>query len=146
MAKTLYERDFYAWTIQTVQALRAKAFNKVDIEHLTEELESMGASQKHALKSRLRVLLMHLLKWQYQPSYRSRSWENTIIAQRDDLKDLIQDNPSLKSKIDETLPKSYKLALLDFENETGIDPKKAEVPEVCRYGFDQVLDDAFYPE
>lgn len=73
MANTLYEKDFYAWTIETAKALKEKAFNKVDIEHLIEELDDMGASQRNELESRLGVLLAHLLKWQFQPSHRGKS-------------------------------------------------------------------------
>ena len=143
--KDLYEKDFYAWTQETANALRKQAFNQIDLEHLIEEIESVGASQKSALKNRLRVLLMHLLKWQYQPSHRGRSWSNTIFAQRDDLKDLLTDNPSLKSKVDEILPKSYRLALLDFDTETGISPKQVGIPNNCPYTLEQILDDEFFP-
>ncbi|WP_119327589.1 DUF29 domain-containing protein [Cysteiniphilum halobium] len=85
MANTLYDRDFYAWTLQTVKALRKKAFDKVDIEHLVEEVESMGKSDFRELKSRLIVLIAHLLKWEYQESQRSTGLQGTIRKQRNSI-------------------------------------------------------------
>jgi hypothetical protein len=73
MTSTLYEKDFYAWTMQTVKTLRERAFDNLDIEHLAEEVESMGKSDFRELKNRLIVLIAHLLKWEYQESQRSSS-------------------------------------------------------------------------
>jgi hypothetical protein len=69
-----YNKDFYAWLMKNADLLRQHKFNEVDIEHVAEELESMGKSEKRELTSRLTVLLAHLLKWKFQPALRSRSW------------------------------------------------------------------------
>jgi hypothetical protein len=75
---TLYEQDFFAWTLQNAQLLRKGNLSEVDILHITKELDSMGKHDKRALLSHLTVSLMCLLKWQFQASFRSKSWELTI--------------------------------------------------------------------
>ena len=143
MANTLYEKDFYAWTIETAKALKEKAFNKVDIEHLIEELDDMGASQRNELESRLGVLLAHLLKWQFQPSHRGKSLELTIKEQRRKISRRLNKTPSLKSKVDELLEDAYGDALLMAQKETGLD--EGVFPKICPYSLNQILDESHYP-
>ena len=100
----LYEKDFLAWIEDQAQALRTRKANSLDWDNILEELESMGRSEKNALRSHLRVLLMHLIKWQWQPQKQSKSWATTIRNQRLDLKYLLKDSPSLKRLIPEMLP------------------------------------------
>jgi len=142
-ATNLYDKDFYAWTQETLQALRAKDTKRLDFEHLAEEIEDMGAKEKSALGSRLRVLLMHLLKWEYQPSHRSKSWEITIDQQRDHLKDLLDFNPSLKPKVSGFLALAYTRAKRDFHKETGI--VQTTLPENCPYTLADILSTEYYP-
>ena len=78
----LYDKDFYQWTLYNAELLRQGKITEIDIQNIAEELESMGKSQKRELISRLAVLIMHLLKWQYQPEKRSHSWIETINEQR----------------------------------------------------------------
>lgn len=92
-----YDRDFYRWMQHTAELLRQGRLSDVDAPNLAEEVESMGNTQKHALVSHLAVLLMHLLKWKYQPGKRTPSWETTILVQRDEVVDLLEDSPSLKN-------------------------------------------------
>ena len=139
-----YEEDFYGWVTGNIGFLKQKRFGEMDIEHLIEELEDMGNNKKHALISRLAQLIFHLLKWQYQPDFRGRSWEGSIKMQRMELEELLQDSPSLKSKVEEGFPVSYKKAILMIQKETPIDLKL--LPQKCPYTFDQCLDDEFYPE
>ncbi|GGG05759.1 MULTISPECIES: DUF29 domain-containing protein [Cysteiniphilum] len=145
MANTLYDRDFYAWTMQTVKALREKAFDKVDIEHLVEEVESMGKSDFRELKSRLIVLIAHLLKWEYQESQRSTSWQGTIREQRNSIEDVLEDSPSLYRLLEGlmTEDKLYARAVNLTALETGI-AKKA-FPEHCPYTVAQLLNHDFLP-
>ena len=91
-----YEKDFYAWTQEQANLIRQGKFNEIDTLHIIDEIESMGRSEKRALKSRLAVLLMHLLKWQYQPTFRGVSWTITIRNQRWEIAELLEDNPSLQ--------------------------------------------------
>jgi len=92
----LYDSDFYQWTQENAQLLKAGRFLEADIENIVEELESMGRSERRAFISRLAVLIAHLMKWEYQPKIRSKSWQYTIRAQRSQVRDLLKDNPSFK--------------------------------------------------
>lgn len=93
----LYERDFYLWVTDTVAKLEAREFDKLDLENLIEEIDALGRRDRRELKSRLRVLLSHLLKRCYVPSPEDfRGWELTIREQRTELQDLLEQSPSLK--------------------------------------------------
>ena len=144
MSNSLYDRDFYAWANEQAALLRAGRLAEADLENIAEEIESMGRSEKRELVSRLRVLLMHLLKWRHQPMLRSKSWSNTIAAQRDDIVDHLADNPSLKDKLPEVLTSAYRKAILDAAAETGID--SSTFPSTCPWTYDQIMDAAFWPE
>jgi hypothetical protein len=94
--QNLYERDFYAWTQQQAQLLRERAWEKLDLPHLIEEMESLGRQQRQELRNRLGVLVGHLLKWEYQPQARSVSWLLTLQVQRQEVLDLLEESPSLR--------------------------------------------------
>ena len=79
---TLYDRDFYAWSREQAELLRAGELGRADLEHIAEEIESMGKTEKRELVSRLTVLLLHLLKWRFQPELRSANWRLTVEEQR----------------------------------------------------------------
>ena len=102
-----YEQDFYAWTFHNASLLREGKFSEIDIENIAEELESMGRRDKRVLESRLSVLLMHLLKWQFQPMRRSNSWKLTIKKQRLSILRLLKESPRLKYNIAEVLEEAY---------------------------------------
>ncbi|MBF0336248.1 MAG: DUF29 domain-containing protein [Nitrospirae bacterium] len=143
-AHDLYEVDFYQWAFHNADLLRQGRFTEIDLENIVEELEGMARNNKRELLSRLKVLIMHLLKWQYQPKRRSRSWRETINNQRKDIKLLLEDSPSLKYKIEVIIAKGFIEAKRTFEDETGISAK--ELPETCQYTFDQLMDYSFRPE
>ncbi len=137
-----YENDFYAWTQDQSRLLRTGQLQKIDIQNLAEEIDDMGRAEKRELESRLEVLLMHLLKWQYQPSKRSRSWQLTIKEQRLRLQRHLKQNPSLKAALPEVFADVYQLAVVSAEQETGLDI----FPEVCPYENAQIFDNAFLPD
>lgn len=139
-----HEKDIYGWTLHTAQLLREKKMNEVDFDGIIEELEEMGISNKHAFKNRLAQLIFHLLKWQYQPDFRGRSWQGSIEEQRIRLNDLLEDNPSLKPLIEDSIKKAYKLSFSFIKKETPLDLKL--LPDQCPYSFEQIMDDGFYPE
>ncbi|MEH2299858.1 MAG: DUF29 domain-containing protein [Nostoc sp.] len=118
--KNLYEQDFYLWTQTIAQQLKENNFHEIDIPNLIEEIESMGRSEKRELKNRLIVLLMHLLKWQYQPEKRSESWRSTISKQRICIETLLEDSPSLQPLLTEVFEDCYQKARLRASDETGI--------------------------
>jgi rRNA-processing protein FCF1 len=139
----LYETDFVAWTEQTVQLIRDEQFGQVDWDAVIEEIESLGRSDRRELKSRLEVLLQHLLKWEYQSSLQSGSWRNTIDEQRNRITDLLQESPSLKSYPEEVLTQCYHRELKAASNETEL---AIDVfPVECPYSVAQVLDAEFLP-
>jgi len=136
-----YNLDFYAWTQEQAKLLRNQEFQNLDWENIAEELEGMGRSEKRELGSRLEVLIMHLLKWQFQPALRSRSWELTIKEQRLRLEKLLAENPSLKSSLAEVMENVYPLASLSAERETGL----SAFPETCPYSLPEILAADFFP-
>ena len=139
-----HDEDFYGWAMAEASLLRQHKWDELDIEHLAEELESMGASEKREIRSRMKQLMKHLLKWKYQPDLQCRSWKNSIRNQRLELEDVIKDNPSLKPSLNENMKEVYMRALTDAAEETGI--YKENFPTECPYTFDQIMDDQFYPQ
>jgi Domain of unknown function DUF29 len=119
-SNSLYDRDFHLWLETTADLLRQKKFDRLDLGHLIEEIEAMGRSEKRELYNRLIVLLMHLLKWEYQPSHRSNSWLATINEQRRQIVKLLADSPSLKNYFQESFQECYQIARKDASKETGL--------------------------
>lgn len=144
MDSNLYERDFYAWANEQAALLRAGKLDRADIANIAEEIESMGRSEKRELVNRLVVLMLHLLKWRYQPGLRGNSWRLTVEEQRIRLAEHISDNPSLKAHLGEAQSTAYRLALIETERETGL--SRRQFPESCPWTFQQMLDDNFWPE
>ena len=140
----LYEQDFYAWTQTTAGLIRAGKWRDLDPEALAEEVESLGKSQHRELGSRLDVLVLHLLKWGYQPRERSGSWRSTIRTQRRELRRLLQQNPSLRPLVPGAVTDGYPDARLDAGDETGL--PLATLPATCPWTPEQVLDADFWPE
>ena len=138
-----HDEDFYAWTQSTADLLRHKNYNQVDFQHIIEELESLGASERRELISRFAQLIFHLLKWEHQKHLRSRSWECSIKEQRLKLSFLFEQNPSLTAKAKEFMPKGYKQALSLIGKETPIDYNL--LPATCPYTLEQLQDDEYYP-
>ena len=143
-ARDLYDRDFFEWTRSNAALLRAGQLDQADLEHIAEEIEDMGKSQRRALESRLEVLLAHLLKWQFQPGGRGSSWESSIRIQRSKIEKLFRQMPSLGNALSEDLPDAYRTAVLAAVGETGL--PKSSFPETCPFTIDQILDEEFFPE
>lgn len=143
MESNLYETDFYAWTVQQTEFLRQGYFGKLDIANLIEEIESLGKQQRQELRNRLTVLIGHLLKWDYQPEKRSKSWFITIRNQRREIQTLLKENPSLKPFIPEALELSFLSGLDLAVAETTL--RDQDLPSKCPYSFAQLLDPTFPP-
>lgn len=139
----LYEQDFYAWANEQAALLRSGQLNLADIDHIAEEIESMGKTEKRELMSRLKVLLMHLLKWRYQPGLRGNSWRLTIKEQRREVAHHLKDNPSLKARLSETMADAYEIAVIEAERETGL-PEET-FPTTCPWSFAEITDETFWP-
>lgn len=135
----LYDRDFYAWTTEQAELLRAGRAAELDWSNIAEEIESVGNSLQDQLTSRLGVLLAHLLKWQFQPERRGNSWRLTIAEQRRRIDRLLRKNPSLKHDLAEALSEAYGDALLMAERETGL-PADTFPSNPGWYTFEQAME------
>jgi hypothetical protein len=141
LSNDLYEIDFYAWTQEQSALLSRGQWQSLDIENLVEEIESLGKQQKQELRNRLGVLIGHLLKWEFQPELRGKSWRSTIIEQRDRITLHLKDNPSLKSYLNEAVIEAYRLSLSLVVRETPLD--YPDLPSDCPYAIAQILDPQF---
>ncbi len=146
LEKTIYEQDFQAWALENAALLRQGRLADIDVLHIAEELESMGASERRELQSRLRMLVRHLLKYQYQPERRGKSWLLTIGHQRDAIEILLKQSPSLRPLLDdaEEMADIYTKAVRDAVIETELD--RHLFPVRCPYAIDQLLDGDFLPD
>lgn len=141
-ALSLYETDFYAWTQAQAALLRNHQWKQLDLQNLIEEIESLGKQQRQELRSRLSVLIGHLLKWEYQPQRRSRSWLATIRIQRLDISELLEENPTcLKPYLEEALQKAYLKNVVLAVGETDL--PDSTFPAECPYSLIEILGDAF---
>jgi hypothetical protein len=140
----LYDQDFYAWSNQQAALLRAGDLQQADIEHIAEEIETMGRTEKRELISRLTVLVLHLLDWRFQPANRGASWEASVRVQRNRLVDHLDDNPSLKPLTPNAMTVAYRDAVLEAVAETGL--PRATFPETCPWSYEQAIDAGFWPE
>lgn len=132
-----YEEDFYLWANEQAERLRRGEWSRLDALNLAEEIEDLGREVYNELESRLRIILLHLLKWDHQPERRSRSWTSTIKVQRLDAEKLIEKHPSLKPRIPEAIHDAYRLARIEAIGETGLD--EDAFPEECPYSFDEIM-------
>ena len=141
MQSNLYETDFYAWTLEQSKLLKAGDLKNLDIVNLVEEVESLGKQQRQELRNRLGVLIGHLLKWNYQPEERSKSWRVTIREQRREILRHLQENPSLKPYLPEAIAHAYESGLDLVVRETPLD--YPDLPEDCPYTINQLFDPDF---
>lgn len=147
---SLYDSDYLAWAEGQAEALRRLAERhpglaaELDVAHLLEELEYMAGAPKTEIVSRLRLLLAHLAKWRWQPGLRSRSWSNSVAEQRDQIEGLLEDNPSLKSRLPEAMAKAWPRTRKLAHRETGL--PLDTFPEACPFTLEQALDESFLPD
>lgn len=141
MEEKLYETDFYAWTLEQSQLLKDGDLKKLDIINLVEEIESLGKQQRQELKHRLGILIGHILKWEYQPEKRSKSWRVTIRSQRREIEILLLDNPSLKPYLQEAIARAYNAGLDLVVLETPLDYQ--DLPKECIYTIEQLFNPDF---
>ena len=133
--KNLYEQDYSQWAETMADLIESGNFTRLDIENLVEEVRDLSKRERDRLLSSLRLILHHLLKWDYQRHKRSRSWQNTIGRERDNIGLYLEDSPSLVRYLDaESLEKIYRLARADAIRETGLD-----LPNICPYDIKAVL-------
>jgi hypothetical protein len=139
-----YEEDFYGWTIEQSRLLRSGQLSAIDAANIAEEIESMGRSDRRELKSRLVVLVAHLLKWRHQPGGRLRSWSATIDEQRLQIEGILGESPSLRPNVGAMLFEAHAIARARAIAETGLADEA--FPEACPFTADQALSRTFLPD
>lgn len=133
--KILYESDFLLWTQDTIDKLKAKDFDHVDLENLIEEIESLGKSDKKEIRSRLTTLLEHLLKRIYVGMPQEfNGWERTIRNQRTGIELALIDSPSLRTMWDSAFDIAFRLALREVKKEYAKQGYK--IPDTWQFGRD----------
>ena len=140
----IYEQDFYLWTQEQVALLREGKWQERDGEHLRQEIEDLGRSARKELRSYLEGLVQHLLKWCYQPDYRTRSWRDSILEKRARIPDCLTESPSLRPQLPTLLQECYPHAQRNAARQTRL--PLATFPEACPWTVEQVLDAAFWPD
>lgn len=139
-----YQKDIVAWANEQARLLRAGLFSQLDIEHIAEEIEDVGKSERRELKSRMAVLLAHLLKWQHQPIRRGNSWRRTIKVQRKGVIHCLTETPSLKPELQDSnwWEQVWDDAIAGVLKEIELDG----LPETCPWSAEEILSDEFWPD
>jgi hypothetical protein len=140
----LYEQDFYLWTQEQVALLREGKWHELDREHLIEEIEDLGRSARKELRSYLEGLVLHLLKWRYQPDYQTRGWRDSIEENRACVPEGLQENPSLRPQLPILLQECYPRARRKAARQTRL--PLTTFPETCPWTVEQVIATDFWPD
>lgn len=140
----LYDQDYCLWIKNTVKLLREGELSKLDIPNLIEEIEDMSKREKKALESNLEILLMHLLKYKYQPEKITNSWKFTIREHRNRIKKAFKYSPSLKIFFQDVFVESYQQARKFAADETGLSIDT--FPQQCCFSLEEVLDENYLPK
>lgn len=140
----LYDRDYYLWLSHTAQLIKEGKLSEVDVANLIEEIEDMGRSEKRAVKSNLIIVLLHLLKYKYQPAKRTNSWKSSIREHRRRLRDDFKVSPSLKRHFEEVLDECYQDGREQAADETGL--PLDTFPILSPFTSDQVLNSDYLPQ
>jgi hypothetical protein len=144
MTAKLYEQDYYLWLKKTAELLQTDRLAEVDIPNLIEEIEDMGKSVRQATRNNLIVVLMHLLKYSYQPERRSDSWLDSIVEHRRRIDLALEDSPSLKPYLEEVFPDCYRKARQDAARQTKL-PINI-FPEVSPFSVEETLNPDWLPD
>jgi hypothetical protein len=132
-----YEDDLYGWVQHQVALLKAGRLTEVDAGNIAEELSDVGGEQYDKLESALRVVMLHLLKWDHQPTHRSRSWVLSVREHRRRIERILRKNPSLRPQIEEARLEGYIDAQDDAVRETGF--PETQFPDECPYDWDAIM-------
>ena len=133
-----YERDLYGWATEQAALLRAGRLAETDAVNIAEELDDVGSEQYDKLESALRLILLHLLKWDHQSERRTRNWWATITVQRNQVRRLLRKNPGLKPRVNVATTDAYEDARVEAAAQTRLAPRK--LPAQCPYGWDEIME------
>jgi len=139
-AAARYDRDLYSWAVEQAALLRAGRIADADARNIAEELDDVGNEQYDKLESALRIILLHLLKWDHQPKRRSRSWRASILVQRNHVRRVLKKNPGLKSRVEEALGDAYADARIEAAAQSRLDDRS--FPARCPYSWDAIMERA----
>ncbi len=141
---TLYDSDYFLWSQRQAALIRKLEITGLDAENVAEEIESLGKRDRSKLRSQTRRLMTHLLKWQFQPGRRGKSWKSSMSSAREEIEFILADSPSLKTLFKSELVASYEKARQFASDETGL-PMEA-FPSECAYAEAQLMDWSFLPD
>ncbi|CCI16076.1 conserved hypothetical protein [Microcystis aeruginosa PCC 9807] len=147
MKNDLYEQDYYLWIEETRSLLENHQFSDLDLDNLIEEISDMGKSQRQSLKSYLTRLLEHLLKlvyWQSELKYNQRGWKNELRNFRLQIKQIIEDSPSLNPYLSEIFLPCYQNARKLFLDLSGMAENLVSLAPICT--IEQALNEDWFPE
>jgi Domain of unknown function DUF29 len=137
-ARARYDRDLYGWATEQAALLRSGRIAEADTRNIAEELDDVGSEQYDKLESALRLILLHLLKWDHQPERRTRSWWASITVQRNHVRRLLRKNPGLKPHLKTATADAYEDARIEAAAQTRLSPRK--FPAQCPYGWDEIME------
>lgn len=132
-----YEADYAAWLDAQIDALREGRFEALDIEHLTDEVADLGISSYRSFVSALRIVLIHMLKWDIQEDHRTRSWADSIEEHRHRVQDELDASPSYRACIDAALAQAFRQARAEAATETKL-PLRG-FPQTCPFTFAEIM-------
>jgi len=133
-----YDRDLYTWAVEQAALLRAGKIAEADALNIAEELDDVGNEQYDKLESALRLILLHLLKWDHQPERRSRSWWLSINVHRKHVLKVLRKNPGLKPAADEAMTEAYEVARIEAAVQTSLEQE--QFPNDCPYSWDEIME------
>ena len=138
-----YDSDFHLWSQTQAALIREGRIAEIDLENVAEEIESLGRSDRREIRSRLEILLVHLLKWEFQRAKRKNGWKKSISEARRGIKKLVDESPSLQGFPEAVLSEEYKNARQAAAEETGLD--EDSFPADCPYSIADILTRGFFP-
>jgi hypothetical protein len=133
-----YDRDLYGWAVEQAELLRAGRIAEADVLNIAEELDDVGNEQYDKLESALRIILLHLLKWDHQPARRSRSWTLSILLKRKHVLRVLRKNPGLKPVVGEAITEAYESARIEAAAQTSLEPDL--FPIDCPYPWEDIME------
>lgn len=132
-----YADDPYTWALEQAELLRSGRLDLTDTTNVADEIEALVHYLADKLRSDLTRLLQHLVKWDYQPDHRSRSWTLSIQEHRRRVARHLRKGPGLKSILSELLEDAYLDGRRHALDETNL--PIASVPETCPYSWDEMM-------
>lgn len=131
-----YEQDYGAWLSRQIALLRARRWGELDLDHLVDEVESLGRSDFRRLVGAIEIVVAHMLKWDHQPHKRSPGWLASIDEHRARIETELADSPSYRSRIDEAVQRAYRPArgIASRQSKIGL----RQFPATCPYSWDEI--------